>query len=140
MSSEAASDDSNSLKLLSPEFSNVSDIPLVSVDISVVVSLGSVVLGSSDIVSIVVDLSVPVSDGVAHPSMSLHDMSSVGSSEPVVVWSLEGASDILNSSELLDPESSHVSNVPGILVDVSVVSGLSLVVGGSADRSSPGVD
>ena len=87
--------------------------------------------GSRGLSSPVADVSVPVSNGVVHPFSSLHDVTSISVSESGVSWSSEAVSDSLNSSELITPEFSQVSDVPGVLVDVSEVSGLSSMVASS---------
>ena len=137
---EASSNLADSSELLFPESVHVSDVPLILVDVSQDVGLGVDVLSSLHLVSPVVNSSSPGSESVVHPVSSTLDGVLVSVSESIVGWSLEVLSKGDESLVLLSPESSDVSDVPLISVDVSVVGSLSSVVSSSRDSSSPRVD
>ena len=128
---EASSDLLDSNELLFPESVDVSDVPSVGMSLSEKVSLRSVMLSSAGLSSPVVDRSVPGSNSASHPLDSTGDGVLVSVSEGVVVWSLEALSDLSNSLNLLSPESVHVSDLPLVVEDVSVVVSLGSVVSSS---------
>ena len=68
--------------------------------------------------------------------MSALDGVSISISEGRVSWSSEASSNTSNSSNFLSPESAHVSDLPLVVVDVSVVCSLGSEVGSSGDSSS----
>ena len=69
------------MELLSPESVEISDVPLVLVSVSQVSGLSSVMVLSSGSVSVVVDSSLPGSNGVVVPSLSVLNGVSVRSLE-----------------------------------------------------------
>ena len=134
--SEGASNLSDSNEFFSPESVHVLDVPLVVVDLSVKVGLRSVVRGSSSLVVPVSDISSPSVEGGVHPLLSTLDGVSISVSEGRVSWSSEASSNTSNSSDFLLPESVDVSDLPLVVVDVSVIGSLGSEVGSSGDSSS----
>ena len=114
--------------LHSPEFVEISDVPLVLVSESQVVGLSGVMGLSSGSGSVRSDGVSPGSDGVVVPSLSVGNGSSVSSVEGLPRWLGESRSDMSNSMELLFPESVEISDVPSVLVGSSQVAGLSSMV------------
>ena len=139
-SSEVRSELSNSVLLPFPDSVQVSDLVSVVVNVSVVSGLGSVVGSLVDGLSPSSDLVSPSLDGLSDPSMSSRDVSSVVSEENSVVGNLKVLSGSVNSRNLIFPKSSHVSDLIGIRVDVSVESSSSVGILGSSDLLSPSMD